>query len=296
MKELFKRNPKAVGLAVAMHLVLILLLIFGLDWLVPPKDQRPAVTVVQAKVVDASAVAAEAKRMEQQQNQAKAAEQAKKDKAEKELKELQKKRDNEQKKLQEVENQRKEAEQKRKTEEKLRVEAEQKRKVEEEKKRKAEAETKKQDEAKKAEAEKKKKAEEEAKRKLEADKKRKAEEEAKGKADEERKRRETDLQKALEAEQSSQQNSQAINAFALAVTERVTSNWVRPEATNLGLKVKLRVRVSDQGSVLAVQVVQSSGNSAFDRSAEAAVYKSDPLPTPPVGVRELNFIFDPDKV
>lgn len=280
MFDLFKRNPKAVSLAVAMHLVLILLLIFGLDWLVPPKDQRPAVNIVKAQVVDASAVAAEAKRIEDEKTKLKAQEQEKKDKAERELKELQKKRETEQKKLQEAEKQRKELEQRRK------LEAEQARKLEIEKKRKAEAEAKKQEEAKKAEQ--KRKTDEEAKRKAEADKKRKA--------DEERAKREAELQRALEAEQSSQQNAQVINAFALAVTERVTSNWVRPPATDLGLKVKLRVRVSDNGSVLAVQVVQTSGNSAFDRSAEAAVYKSDPLPTPPPGVRELNFTFDPDRV
>lgn len=284
MFDLFKRNPRAAGLAIAMHLVLIFLLIFGLDWLVPPKDQRPAVNTIQAQVVDASAVAAEAKRLEDEQKKVKAQEEAKKREAEKAIKDLQKKQEQEQKKLQEIENQRKVAEQKRKLEEKRKVEEEQKRKQQEaEQKRKAEAETKQ-----KAEAEKKRKADEEAKQKAEAEKKRKA--------DEDRKRRESDLQKALEAEQSSQQNAQAINAFALAVTERVTSNWIRPPATDLGLKVKLKVRVSDQGSVLAVQVIESSGNSAFDRSAEAAVYKSDPLPAPPPGVRELNFIFDPDRV
>lgn len=276
MFDLFKRNPRAAGLAIAMHLVLIFLLIFGLDWLVPPKDQRPAVNTIQAQVVDASVVAAEAKRLEDEQKKVKAQEEAKKREAEKTLKDLQKKQEQEQKKLQEIENQRKVAEQKRKLEEKRKVEEEQKRKQQE-------AEQKR-----KAEAEKKHKADEEAKQKAEAEKKRKA--------DEDRKRRESDLQKALEAEQSSQQNAQAINAFALAVTERVTSNWIRPPATDLGLKVKLKVRVSDQGSVLAVQVIESSGNSAFDRSAEAAVYKSDPLPAPPPGVRELNFIFDPDRV
>jgi colicin import membrane protein len=277
MFDHFKRNPKAAGLAIAMHLVLIFLLIFGLDWLVPPKDQRSAITSIKAQVVDATAIAAEAKRLEEEQKKVQAQEEAKKQQAEKAIKELQKKKEQEQKKLQDIEQQRKAAEQKRK------LEAEKKRKQQEaDQKRKAEAEAKQ-----KAEAEKKQKAEE-AKRKAEAEKKRKAEED--------RKRREAELQKALEAEQASQQNAQAINAFALAVTERVTSNWIRPPATDLGLKVKLRVRVSDTGSVLAVQVVESSGNSAFDRSAEAAVYKSDPLPKPPPGVRELNFIFDPDRV
>lgn len=51
------------------------------------------------------------------------------------------------------------------------------------------------------------------------------------------------------------------------------------------------------GNVIAVQVVQGSGNGAFDRSAEAAVRKADPLPVPSGRLfekfRDINFVFAP---
>jgi colicin import membrane protein len=40
-----------------------------------------------------------------------------------------------------------------------------------------------------------------------------------------------------------------------------------------------------------VRIVRSSGNGAFDRSVEAAVFKSDPLPKPPASIREITFVF-----
>ena len=50
--------------------------------------------------------------------------------------------------------------------------------------------------------------------------------------------------------------------------------------------------------MLLVDVVESSGNIAFDRSVEAAVRKADPLPMPESErlvalFRDLTFIFDP---
>jgi colicin import membrane protein len=52
--------------------------------------------------------------------------------------------------------------------------------------------------------------------------------------------------------------------------------------------------------VLLVNVVQSSGNAAFDRSVEAAVRKADPLPMPDsprlqAEFRNLVFLFDPEE-
>ncbi|MCB1862933.1 MAG: cell envelope integrity protein TolA [Gammaproteobacteria bacterium] len=77
------------------------------------------------------------------------------------------------------------------------------------------------------------------------------------------------------------------------------SKWVRLEGTGGGLKCKLRVRLAKGGSVLAVSVIESSGSGAFDRSAEAAVYKADPLPVPDDQLfeqfRDIIFVFDPNR-
>ena len=72
---------------------------------------------------------------------------------------------------------------------------------------------------------------------------------------------------------------------------------MRPPGTD-GLQCKVRVRLGSSGSVLLVNVVESSGNIAFDRSVEAAVRKADPLPMPGSErlrnlFRDLTFIFDP---
>jgi len=270
--EIIKRNPKAFMMAVAMHLVLIFFLVVGVDWLEDPKVGRPPVNVIQAKVISEDKVAAEAQQIKQEQEKEKAKKQAEKTKAEQELSELKKKQEAEKLHLADLEKKRKE-------------------------------EAKKQEEAKtKAEAEKKELADLEQKRKkAEEDKKtekrRQAELDRKLREEEIRRQHEQELQNSLAAEQnarSAEQNDRAFNAFGAAVEDLVTRNWLRPPGTGTGLKCTLQVRVSTTGTVLGVQVVQGSGNDAFDRSAEAAVVKSDPFPPPPPGLNDIDFIFDPD--
>ena len=53
------------------------------------------------------------------------------------------------------------------------------------------------------------------------------------------------------------------------------------------------------GDVTSVQVIKSSGDTAFDRSAEAAVYKASPLPMPDdprvaQQLRSFTFTFKPE--
>ncbi|HDK37751.1 MAG TPA: hypothetical protein ENG92_01880, partial [Thiolapillus brandeum] len=64
MLEIIRRNPLGFLLVVLMHLAIVVLMIFGLDWLNPPKVQKPAGQVVQARLVDAKQLASE-KRAEQ---------------------------------------------------------------------------------------------------------------------------------------------------------------------------------------------------------------------------------------
>jgi len=51
------------------------------------------------------------------------------------------------------------------------------------------------------------------------------------------------------------------------------------------------VRLLPDGGIQSVRIARSSGNGAFDRSVEAAVLKSDPLPKPPGPLREITFLF-----
>ncbi|MEJ2529096.1 MAG: cell envelope integrity protein TolA, partial [Gammaproteobacteria bacterium] len=65
MFSILKRNPLAAAIAIAMHLAIILLMVFGLDWLEKPQAPKFKVDVVQARVVDAAKVDAEVKRLKQ---------------------------------------------------------------------------------------------------------------------------------------------------------------------------------------------------------------------------------------
>ena len=129
MWQLIRENPRAVFYAVLMHVVLLVLLVFSLDW--TPKISKPAgqKIPIEAKLIDQKQLDAVAERKREEQRKV---EEAKRQQA---------------------------------LEEKRKVEAEQKKKAEAEQKKKAEAEAKRKAELaakQKAEAERKRKAEAEA--------------------------------------------------------------------------------------------------------------------------------------
>ncbi|HIE55659.1 MAG TPA: cell envelope integrity protein TolA, partial [Chromatiaceae bacterium] len=133
----------------------------------------------------------------------------------------------------------------------------------------------------------------EARRKAEAERKRK---EAEARRRAEQKAREAELAAQLQAEQDERESASTI----AAIKRKVNNSWLRPPAAaGRDLEAKVRVRLSESGSVLLVQVVKSSGDGAFDRSVEAAVYKADPLPMPKsprliARFRDFTFIFRPE--
>ena len=285
-----RQHPRPFIYALLVHLVLLAVLMFSLDWTstVKPSTSRKHAPI-QAVAVDARQLDAELQRKQQLEEQ---------------------KRREEQDKVKRLEEQ-KEAERKRVEEQKR--QAEQKRKQEQEAKRKAEAEKKRQSELalkKKAEAEKKRK-EEEARRKAEAEKKRKVEEarkkaeaEQKRKAEEARKKAEQELQARLAAEQAreaAQRQSamqRMVDEYVLYIQEKVQRSWIRPPSSGSELSCTVEVRLIPSGEVIDAQIVRSSGNPAFDRSVEAAVFKASPLPVPPdpdvmEQFRSLRFEFKP---
>ncbi|WP_456379945.1 cell envelope integrity protein TolA [Thiolapillus sp.] len=312
MLDIIRRHPLGFFLAVLMHLVLVALMVFGLDWINPPKVQQPAGQVVQARLVDTKQLAREKeqrqteekrqvqekrkqeekKKLEQQRREAERKKQMeiKRQQEQKKKQEAEKKRKEEQRKKAEAEKKRKLALEKKELEKKKKQELERKKKLEQKKRKEQEA-RRKAEEKKKAEA--KKKAEQERKKKAEAERKRKAE--AKRKA--EQKAREDELQAQWAAEKDARERA----SVTAAIKRKVQNSWLRPPtASNADLQATVRVRLNDSGSVLLVQVLKSSGNSAFDRSVVAAVNKADPLPMPKSPTllsefREFTFIFRPSK-
>jgi len=277
MWQAVRENPRAVAYAVLMHLVLLALLVFSLDW-TPKITRPPGVKVpIEAELVD--------------QRQLQAIEDRK-------LAEQRRQEEAEQRRVAEAEQKRKaeaEAKAKAEAEKKRKAEAEARAKTEAEQKRKAEA-------AAKVKAEQKRKAEAEAKAKAEAEKKRKAEAEAKAKAKaaEEQRRREAELQAQVAAEQEEARARSALSEYIPYIQDKVNRNWLRPAGSAAGLSCLIKVRLIPGGDVVSATVVRSSGDPLFDRSVETAVLKASPLPLPTDAslfnhFREINFNFDPGR-
>ena len=320
-----REKPRPFFYAVLVHLLLLAVLVFSLDWqaMVKPGAERRKAPV-QAVVVDASKLDSEIQRQQQLEEKKQREEQEKLKRLEQRASEAEQKRKQEEQRLtdlklkQEQEVRRKKEEAKKQAEAKKKAEAEKKRKaelaakkkVEEDKKRKAEAERKrKEEEKRKAEAERKRVAEE--KRKAEAELKRK--EEAQRKAEAERKRKqeearrkaaEQELNARLAAEQArmaAQRQSamqRMINEYGQYIKEKVQRSWIRPPGSGSELSCTVEVRLIPSGEVIDAQIVRSSGNPAFDRSVESAVFKASPLPVPPDSevmeqFRSLRFEFKP---
>ena len=286
MWQALRENPRAVVYAVLMHLVLLILLVFSLDW--TPKAIKPGTNKpIQAQLVDPSKLKAieEKKQAEQRRIE------EDKRKAEAEIEREKKVEQEQQRKVEEERKQKLEQEKKRK------AETERKKEVEQDKKRKAEAERKKkveQDKKRKADAERKKKAEAEKKRKADAERKKKAEAEAAS-----RKAAEQALQKQLAEEQAQARAESALSQYIPYIQDKIQRNWLRPAGSPAGLSCLILVKLIPGGEVVDAKVVRSSGDPLFDRSVETAVLKASPLPLPEDAAmfkyfREINFNFNPD--
>jgi colicin import membrane protein len=91
--------------------------------------------------------------------------------------------------------------------------------------------------------------------------------------------RQTDLASQLDTELGALQqieNQQIVMSYASWISERVGNNWSRPPSARSGMIVELRVNMVPTGRVVSVDIVDSSGNDAFDQSAVQAVRKAEP--------------------
>jgi colicin import membrane protein len=78
----------------------------------------------------------------------------------------------------------------------------------------------------------------------------------------------------LQAQSETADSEAVTQSFQLGIYQAVVGNWSRPPSARNGMQAKLRVELVPTGDVVAVSLVESSGNGAFDRSAEAAVRKA----------------------
>lgn len=100
-----------------------------------------------------------------------------------------------------------------------------------------------------------------------------------------RKQRMQQLQAEMEQALSEEEAVIAEDEFEIAaqsyidvISQRIEQNWSRPPSARNGMRCVLLIQLVPTGRVVSVSIVESSGNSAFDRSAEQAVKKIDYFP------------------
>lgn len=142
------------------------------------------------------------------------------------------------------------------------------------------------------------------KKKLEEDKAKKAQADAQERKLKEERRLQQEFEEALEAEQGMlAEEEYAIEAqsYSSKFRQRVESNWSRPPSSRTGMRCVLSIQLVPTGRIVSVDVKESSGNAAFDRSAIQAVKKVEVFPEakemkPEVFeryYRKFNFEFNP---
>ena len=308
MLAFFRDNPRAFLAAVIVHLGLLAVLFVGMDWTQEASLKGEKKAPIQAVVIDADKLSAEINRQQEIKQQKQKQEQEKLKQLELKTEQARKAREQEEKQLADLKKKREETkkkaelEAKQRADAKLKLQQKAKQKAEAEKKRKADEQRKTEEKLKVEEqrvADEKRKAEEQRK----AEEKRKADVVAKRKAaiEAERKAAEAALQNSLAAEQEEmalQGVNKEVNRYIAFIQDKVQRSWIRPPGSGAGLTCTVAVRLIPSGEVIDAKILRSSGNAAFDRSVEAAVFKASPLPVskdPKVmsRFRSFNFIFKP---
>ncbi|MDC0535689.1 cell envelope integrity protein TolA, partial [Francisellaceae bacterium] len=89
--------------------------------------------------------------------------------------------------------------------------------------------------------------------------------------------------KAQEAEALAKRNSElakTTNKYITLIQQTIRANWIDHGNLSSQLSVKVSISLSPSGRVQSVNIIDSSGNSAYDRQAVLAIEKSSPLPIP----------------
>ena len=307
MFEELLRYPKALGLSVLFHFVIIIATVINLQFFDKPKllQTDTQVKTIQARVIDSkqfeeskqkkNTQIADQRKSELEQiallekaNELKQKKEIEKKKSlEDQKKKLEKQKKEEQVKELAAIKKKKDAREKEKLKAQEKAEAEEKAAIEKEKKIKARA-NKIEEDRKLAEAAEKKQLAEE-KKKQEADKRRRAEQE--------QKRKESELKAQLEAEESSRQLSTLKQKYINDIRQKIERNWRRPQQSVKIDSCEVKVLQGPGGIILDVTFGDcNGGTNAYRASIENAVYKAEPLPEPGDDVlfeRKIIFIFSP---
>lgn len=112
----------------------------------------------------------------------------------------------------------------------------------------------------------------------------------------------TSLEQSLERESVSllrDAADSAVQSYRATIYEAVLNNWSRPPSARNGMAVRFLVELIPTGELISLTVVESSGNEAFDRSAEQAVRQTRRFQVPSENAlfeehfRRFYFLFQP---
>jgi colicin import membrane protein len=84
--------------------------------------------------------------------------------------------------------------------------------------------------------------------------------------------------KRIEDAKQSASDAVLVTSYESIIDKRVSANWSRPPSARNGMSALLRIQLVPTGRVVNVNVIESSGDAAFDRSAEQAVNKAESFP------------------
>jgi colicin import membrane protein len=122
-------------------------------------------------------------------------------------------------------------------------------------------------------------------------------------AEQERQQMEQSLARAVSAEQDARRavaDDEKAMAYVSQIQREIIQHWSRPPSARNGMQALLKVYLVPTGEVVKVDLVTSSGNDAFDRSAISAVQKAERFIVPPIAnqfernFREFEVLFRPD--
>jgi len=109
--------------------------------------------------------------------------------------------------------------------------------------------------------------------------------------------------RALDAEAQRMAVTQAEAASASyigAIIRQIERHWSRPPSARRGMQVEVLINLVPTGELVSISIVRSSGNAAFDRSAELAVRQAAPFQVPDNPAlfeqrfRQLRLLFTPE--
>ena len=107
---------------------------------------------------------------------------------------------------------------------------------------------------------------------------------------------------AVIAAEAARTEFELVQSATALIQQALQQVWNRPPSARNGMRAILRIRMLPTGELIEASITQSSGDSAFDRSAENAVYSASPfaeLQNLPINVFNTNFrtltlIFEPE--